>query len=124
MLYKQLPLGEIHDLVERYAPDRLRGTGDPFLVIHKGHTYSITYSPAFYSGKGAWVIWEPEVLTLPEEAPSFAERYGAGEDGALATHTIECVLCGFGTVTTGLPRGWQSRGGKGYCPSCIDRNRE
>jgi len=41
------------------------------------------------------------------------------EETLLSTHTIECVLCGFSTTTTGLPLGWQSRGGNWYCPKCI-----
>ena len=63
---RALPFGEVHDLLERYAPDRLRCIRDPFLVTHKGRSYIATYSPAIYSGKGTWIVWEPEVVALPE----------------------------------------------------------
>ncbi len=110
-----LPHGGVHDLLERYAPDRLRCISDPFLVTHKGHNYIATYSPAIYSGKGTWIIWEPEVLTLHGDGLVLVEE---------PVHTLKCILCGFTITTKGLPLGWQSRGGKWYCPSCIDGSKE
>jgi len=90
--------GEVHALVEQYAPDRLRRAGGSFLVFHKGHTYIVAYSD-----KDGWAIWEPEVLRLPIQG-------------------IECTQCGLAIIfiVGAAPLGWRYRGGdKWYCPNCI-----
>jgi len=54
----------IHEVVERYTPDRLRRLGTPFVLVFEGIEYLVTFIPN-RPATSRWLIRRVEVMAYP-----------------------------------------------------------